>query len=78
MKKTSSARRVSKTERADLYQQVTDKIVAALENGAPPWRKPWRAAQKPAGSAFPVTVIDTLKYTGMRQNQLLNLKTFRR
>jgi antirestriction protein ArdC len=28
----------------DLYQQVTDKIVAALENGTRPWKKSWIGA----------------------------------
>jgi len=27
----------------DLYQQVTDSIIAELEKGAAPWVKPWRA-----------------------------------
>jgi antirestriction protein ArdC len=26
---------------ADVYQIITDRIVAILENGAAPWRKPW-------------------------------------
>ncbi|QPT13572.1 DUF1738 domain-containing protein [Serratia rubidaea] len=44
MKKTSSSRRPAKArrERTDLYQQVTDKIIAAIETGTLPWRKPWR------------------------------------
>jgi antirestriction protein ArdC len=25
----------------DHYQDVTDRIIAALEAGTPPWRKPW-------------------------------------
>ena len=28
---------------ADIYQQITDAIIAELENGAAPWVKPWRA-----------------------------------
>ncbi len=38
-------RKISKpaTERADIYQTVTDAIIAALEAGTPPWRKPWNA-----------------------------------
>ena len=28
---------------SDLYQSVTDKIVAALEAGTPPWIRPWTA-----------------------------------
>jgi antirestriction protein ArdC len=29
---------------ADIYQQVTDRIIAGLEAGTVPWRKPWRTA----------------------------------
>lgn len=29
------------TDRRDHYQEVTDKIVAALESGTRPWRQPW-------------------------------------
>ena len=29
-------------DKVDLFQVVTDKIVAALEKGTSPWRKPWR------------------------------------
>ena len=25
----------------DHYQDVTDRIIAALEAGTPPWRRPW-------------------------------------
>lgn len=28
----------------DVYQEVTDKIVAALESGVAPWHKPWSAS----------------------------------
>ena len=30
--------------RTDLYQRVTDQIVAALEQGVRPWQKPWSAS----------------------------------
>ena len=33
------------TGRADLYQQVTDRITAALQAGTIPWRQPWTAAR---------------------------------
>lgn len=43
MKKTSSRRPAkARRERPDLYQQVTDKIIATIEKGTLPWRKPWR------------------------------------
>lgn len=44
MKKSTS--RSQRVERTDLYQQVTDRIVAALEKGVPPRRKPWRSVEK--------------------------------
>jgi antirestriction protein ArdC len=28
----------------EVYQQITDRMIAALENGTVPWRKPWTAA----------------------------------
>ena len=31
----------SRSERFDLYQHVTDQIVAALDQGVRPWVKPW-------------------------------------
>lgn len=31
----------TKTERFDIYQTVTDTIIAKLETGLIPWRKPW-------------------------------------
>ncbi len=65
MKKHTSARRAPKTERADLYQQVTDKIVAALEKGTAPWRKPWRAAQKRAGNCLPANATTGKAYSGI-------------
>ena len=37
--------------RFDIYQTVTDKIIAAMEAGTPPWRKPWTGSTP--GIAFP-------------------------
>jgi antirestriction protein ArdC len=31
------------TDRRDHYQEVTDKIIAALEAGTKPWRQPWKS-----------------------------------
>lgn len=45
MKKTSRQFTKSRGDRPDLYQQVTDKIIVAIENGTLPWRKPWRTNQ---------------------------------
>ncbi|TCZ55775.1 ArdC family protein [Roseicella aquatilis] len=38
------------TERVDLYQAVTDAIVAELEHGLKPWKRPW----KTTGAGFPL------------------------
>lgn len=34
-----------KQPKLDIYQEVTDTIIAALERGVVPWRKPWSAPQ---------------------------------
>lgn len=48
MKKSTSASKKAAapkaaTPRPDICQLVTDRIVAALEGGVIPWRKPWNA-----------------------------------
>lgn len=63
MKKSTS--RSQHVERTDLYQQVTDRIVAALEKGVPPWRKPWRSVEKYASSPFPVNAATGCHYNGV-------------
>ena len=35
--------RSSQAPRLDLYQQVTNQIIAALEQGVRPWTQPWSA-----------------------------------
>lgn len=41
--KTRNAKKTTTTKtRRDLYQETTDAIVAALENGVSPWRRPWK------------------------------------
>lgn len=46
---------------ADVYQEVTDKILNALENGVVPWRKPWKGG---AGS-FPQNMASKKQYRGI-------------
>lgn len=47
-------------ERIDIYQTVTDKIIAMLENGVIPWRKPW------TGSAgMPKNLLSKKPYRGV-------------
>ncbi|ABI93401.1 DUF1738 domain-containing protein (plasmid) [Roseobacter denitrificans] len=40
------------TERFDIKQHVTDTIIAQIEAGTPPWRKPWTG--ETGGACFPL------------------------
>ena len=58
--------RGGKTNRAprDHYQEVTDRIIAALEAGTPPWRKPWDP-DKAGGPAMPRNAATGQRYRGI-------------
>lgn len=45
----------------DLFQSVTDRIVAALERGAPPWVRPWASIPE----ALPVNAQTQRPYRGV-------------
>ena len=52
-----------KTDRFDVYQHITDKIVNAIERGAGDFRLPWH---RPAGSILrPVNVASKKAYRGV-------------
>ncbi len=72
MKKPSSSRKPCqsgkpRTTGPDLYQQVTDKIIAAIERGTLPWRKPWRTDTSRAASdtLMPVNGTTGYHYSGI-------------
>src|ERR1700730_15995362 len=46
----------------DLYQNVTNQIIAELEKGAIPWTKPWKAGK---GGIMPVNAATYRHYTGI-------------
>lgn len=46
----------------NLYQEVTDRIVAELETGAPPWIRPW--SQTP-GCNVPCNAVTNRAYSGV-------------
>ncbi len=48
--------------KVDLYQKVTDSIIASIERGVPAWRKPWAAP----GGAFNDGVIFPRRVNGQR------------
>jgi antirestriction protein ArdC len=50
--------------RRDHYQEVTDRIIAALEAGTPPWRRPWDP-DKAAGPATPRNAATGHRYRGI-------------
>ena len=58
--------RGGKSNRAprDHYQEVTDRIIAALEAGTPPWRKPWDP-DKAGGPAMPCNAATGQRYRGI-------------
>ena len=43
---------MAKPSNSDLYQDITNKIIASIEQGAPPWRKPWTGGNQSIG--FPL------------------------
>ena len=52
------------TQRRDHYQELTDKIIAALEAGVAPWRRPWDP-NACGGSNIPVNVATGHRYRGV-------------
>jgi antirestriction protein ArdC len=48
----------------DIYQDVTDRIVAELERGAAPWVKPW-SGQQLQGGAMPYNAATGKRYRGV-------------
>uniref|UniRef100_UPI001F38C168 ArdC-like ssDNA-binding domain-containing protein n=1 Tax=Cronobacter malonaticus TaxID=413503 RepID=UPI001F38C168 len=46
----------------DIYQKVTDQIIAELENGNVPWIRPWRDGEPP----FPINALSGRPYHGIK------------
>jgi antirestriction protein ArdC len=64
-KKTSSPKRsVYKNDPKDMFQEVTDRIIKALEQGVAPWKKPWTFADSGL-SGFPVNAVTGRQYSGI-------------
>jgi antirestriction protein ArdC len=51
------------TDRASLYQEITDKIIAELEQGRVPWVQPWNATPPPLG--LPKNAATGRAYSGI-------------
>jgi antirestriction protein ArdC len=60
----------------DHYQEVTDRIIEALEAGTPPWRRPWDP-DKAGGPAMPRNAVTGHRYRGINVLTLgMSLLTF--
>jgi antirestriction protein ArdC len=53
------------TEKSDVYRLITDRIIVALENGTPPWKRPWRNAQKGVNTLMPSNAFTGREYSGV-------------
>ncbi len=53
------------SDRASLYQEITDKIIAELEAGRVPWVQPWGTTPAKAPLAMPKNAATQRGYTGV-------------
>ena len=61
----SIARARAGRERASLYQEITDKIIAELEAGRVPWVQPWGTAAAKASLTMPKNAATHRHYSGL-------------
>ena len=61
----SRAKRRGRGERSDLYQDVTDQIIAKLEQGHAPWVHPWGRAGVSAPLGLPLNGATGRTYSGI-------------
>ena len=61
----STARARSGRNRASLYQEITDKIIAELEAGRVPWVQPWGTTAAKASLAMPKNAATGRCYSGI-------------
>ncbi|KRQ01803.1 antirepressor [Bradyrhizobium yuanmingense] len=60
-----TARARAGQDRANLYTEITDKIIAELEAGRVPWVQPWGTAAAKAPLAMPKNASITRQYSGV-------------
>jgi antirestriction protein ArdC len=61
----SIARARAGRDRASLYQEITDKIIAELEAGRVPWVQPWGTAAAKASLNMPKNAATHRHYSGI-------------
>ena len=54
---------MSKKQRKDMYQEITNKVIEALEKGTIPWEKPWQGTGGLRG--LPRSVSTGKTYSGV-------------
>lgn len=59
-----------KPVKRDLYQEVTDKLIAAIEAGTAPWQRPW---QQVASAGLPMNGATSREYNGVNALLLMML-----
>ena len=57
-------KRAIKAQR-DVYQDVTDRVIAALKRGVTPWRRPWTSTGSAAASGMPHNAVTGRPYRGI-------------
>ncbi len=65
MTQNSRTRCGAKVSPPDHYQAVTDRIVAALEAGTAPWRRPWVAGARTTRPGMPCNAVSGRAYRGV-------------
>lgn len=58
-------REIVPLERTDLYQKVTDSILAQLEAGCVPWVRPWKSGVGAPLASMPFNMISKRNYSGI-------------
>jgi len=54
-------RKMSATVRSDIYQTITDRIIAAIEAGAGDWKMPWHVTGG-GTAAMPINAVSKRAY----------------
>jgi antirestriction protein ArdC len=62
-KSKATAKKIKEFKKIDMYQIVTDKIIAALDNGVKPWVCPWQ--KNTLGGGFPINYETKKNYSGV-------------
>jgi antirestriction protein ArdC len=60
-----ASRKLAGRDRANLYSEITDKIIAELEAGRVPWVQPWATAAAKAPLAMPKNASTNRQYSGI-------------